>query len=71
MIFTEILVWFYSNYGVKKSDKDAYYDVNDKWLTDKKKWRGRQAVEQVNIKLSWSHLRHIINLLLTWHHHSL
>lgn len=38
MIFTEILVWFYSNYGVKKSDKDPYYDVNDKWLTDKKKW---------------------------------
>lgn len=51
-IFTEILVWFHSNYGVKKCDKDPCYDANDKWLTDKKKWRGRQAVEQVNIRLS-------------------
>ena len=57
--------------GVKRCYKDPFSDADDKWLTDKKKRRGRQALAQVNTGLSWSHLRHIINLLLTWHHHSL
>ena len=38
--------------GVKRCDEDPCYDANDKWFTDKKKWGGRQAVEQVNTGLS-------------------
>lgn len=75
----KFLFWHYSNYRSESSarlpgqmwPRHPGYDANDKWVTDKKKWRGRQTEEQVNIMLSWSHLRNIINLLLTWHHHSL